>query len=456
MTRRQRRFIRAGATGGVALALLVSATAWGAAPVEESAGTVPEPPAQVPPPIDRVVDEQAPSTAGSSDLARTFYQLQLLREEVQALRGAVEEQQHRLDLLHREQQERYLGLDRRISALQSGVPTAAPPPRPLPRDPQPVDTLPRTGGTEADAYRNAYAMIERGELDTAAAALERVIEEFPERPVHAQRLLLAGPAPPQGGRAGAGAPVPGAGDHALPPTTTRRPTPCTTWAWCTPNSVTPRAPGCTLGGSSSSIPSPRQPDWPGHTRRTSRKRHVPAAGAPPRKTEPVSSLRITEIFHSLQGEARTAGKPTTFVRLTGCPLRCQYCDTAYAFSGGTLMAVADVVERVAAFPARRVTVTGGEPLAQSTVHALMTALADDGYEVSLETGGAIDISAVDPAGLHRHGPEDPRLQRVRTQPVREHRVPRPQGPGEVRHLRRGRLRLGEGAVRYLATHRTRG
>lgn len=118
-------------------------------------------------------------------------------------------------------------------------------------------------------------------------------------------------------------------------------------------------------------------------------------GASPRKSEPVSSLRITEIFHSLQGEARTAGKPTTFVRLTGCPLRCQYCDTAYAFSGGTLMAVADVVERVAAFPARRVTVTGGEPLAQATVHALMTALADDGYEVSLETGGAIDISAVD-------------------------------------------------------------
>ena len=119
-------------------------------------------------------------TGESSDNARMFYQLQLLREEVQALRGAVEEQQHRLDLLHREQQERYLGLDRRIYALQSGVPTAAPSPRPVPPSgPQPVDTLPRTGGTEADAYRNAYAMIERGELDTAAAALERVIEEFP-------------------------------------------------------------------------------------------------------------------------------------------------------------------------------------------------------------------------------------------------------------------------------------
>ncbi len=88
--------------------------------------------------------------------------------------------------------------------------------------------------------------------------------------------------------------------------------------------------------------------------------------------------------------------PTTFVRLTGCPLRCQYCDTAYAFSGGKLMPRADVVERVAAFPATRVTVTGGEPLAQPAVHALMTALADLNYAVSLETGGAIDVAGVDP------------------------------------------------------------
>ena len=110
----------------------------------------------------------------------------------------------------------------------------------------------------------------------------------------------------------------------------------------------------------------------------------------------MNSLRVTEIFHSLQGESRTVGRPTTFVRLTGCPLRCQYCDTAYAFSGGRVMPLADVVEQVAAFPATRVTVTGGEPLAQPTVHALMTALADLDYEVSLETGGAIDVAGVDP------------------------------------------------------------
>jgi 7-carboxy-7-deazaguanine synthase len=107
-------------------------------------------------------------------------------------------------------------------------------------------------------------------------------------------------------------------------------------------------------------------------------------------------LRITEIFLSLQGEARTVGCPTTFVRLTGCPLRCGYCDTAYAFSGGTLRSVADIVREVQAKAARCVTVTGGEPLAQPEVHPLLTALCDDGFAVSLETSGALDVSGVDP------------------------------------------------------------
>lgn len=108
-----------------------------------------------------------------------------------------------------------------------------------------------------------------------------------------------------------------------------------------------------------------------------------------------TTLRITEIFYSLQGEAATAGKPTTFVRLTGCPLRCQYCDTAYAFSGGRSMSQGDIVAEVQRHPARLVTVTGGEPLAQAGVLALMTRLCDLGYGVSLETGGALDLSAVD-------------------------------------------------------------
>ncbi len=106
-------------------------------------------------------------------------------------------------------------------------------------------------------------------------------------------------------------------------------------------------------------------------------------------------LRITEIFHSLQGETSTVGLPTVFVRLTGCPLRCQYCDTAYAFNGGEMMGLSAVLDRVASYQTRHVTVTGGEPLAQPACLALLKALCDAGYETSLETSGALDIGSVD-------------------------------------------------------------
>jgi 7-carboxy-7-deazaguanine synthase len=106
-------------------------------------------------------------------------------------------------------------------------------------------------------------------------------------------------------------------------------------------------------------------------------------------------LRITEIFFSLQGETSTVGLPTVFVRLTGCPLRCQYCDTVYAFSGGKLMSVESILASVRQYGVRRVTVTGGEPLAQPVCHGLLTALCDAGYPTSLETSGALDVSAVD-------------------------------------------------------------
>ncbi len=109
-----------------------------------------------------------------------------------------------------------------------------------------------------------------------------------------------------------------------------------------------------------------------------------------------TSLKITEIFYSLQGESLSSGLPTTFIRLTGCPLRCSYCDTAYAFSGGEWMTVATILEQVSSFPTRYVTVTGGEPLAQSRVHGLLRALCDQDYKVSLETSGERDISPVDP------------------------------------------------------------
>ena len=109
----------------------------------------------------------------------------------------------------------------------------------------------------------------------------------------------------------------------------------------------------------------------------------------------IVSLKITEIFFSIQGESRTVGLPTVFVRLTGCPMRCHYCDTAYAFNGGTKMKLDDIVTEVAKYNTPYVTITGGEPLAQANVHQLMTALCDKGYEVSLETGNAIDIADVD-------------------------------------------------------------
>jgi 7-carboxy-7-deazaguanine synthase len=107
-------------------------------------------------------------------------------------------------------------------------------------------------------------------------------------------------------------------------------------------------------------------------------------------------LRITEIFFSIQGEADSVGWPTVFVRLTGCPLRCGYCDTAYAFHGGEWMGFADIEREVAKYSPRYVTVTGGEPLAQKNCAALLSRLCDAGYRVSLETSGALPIAELDP------------------------------------------------------------
>jgi 7-carboxy-7-deazaguanine synthase len=109
-----------------------------------------------------------------------------------------------------------------------------------------------------------------------------------------------------------------------------------------------------------------------------------------------SQLRVTEIFHSLQGEAGSVGWPTVFVRLTGCPLRCEYCDTEYAFHGGRRQSIDAVLAEVAAYGARHVCVTGGEPLAQRACLVLVTRLCEAGYEVSVETSGALDVSLLDP------------------------------------------------------------
>lgn len=110
-------------------------------------------------------------------------------------------------------------------------------------------------------------------------------------------------------------------------------------------------------------------------------------------------MRITEIFFSIQGESTYAGLPCLFVRLAGCPLRCEWCDTPYAFHGGTERDIDSIVAELEGYPCRLVEITGGEPLAQSEVHALITALADRGYTVLIETSGALDIGSVDPRAI---------------------------------------------------------
>lgn len=111
-------------------------------------------------------------------------------------------------------------------------------------------------------------------------------------------------------------------------------------------------------------------------------------------TDPEAGLRMTEIFYSLQGEALTSGLPTVFVRLTGCPLRCVYCDTTYSFTGGERLSLETIMEDIAQYPCKRVCITGGEPLAQPNCIALINRLLEAGYEISLETAGALSVADV--------------------------------------------------------------
>ncbi len=109
----------------------------------------------------------------------------------------------------------------------------------------------------------------------------------------------------------------------------------------------------------------------------------------------MTSLRITEIFYSIQGESQTTGLPTIFIRLTGCPLRCQYCDTAYAFKGGEVLSIDEIITKVTKYKSKNICVTGGEPLAQPNCQNLITKLCDLNYKVSIETSGAIPIANID-------------------------------------------------------------
>ena len=114
-------------------------------------------------------------------------------------------------------------------------------------------------------------------------------------------------------------------------------------------------------------------------------------------TDPEAGLRLTEIFYSLQGEALTSGLPTIFVRLTGCPLRCVYCDTEYAFTGGERQSLETIIETIKSYPCKRICLTGGEPLAQPNAIELMKRLLSDDYEISLESAGALTVENVPPA-----------------------------------------------------------
>lgn len=120
---------------------------------------------------------------------------------------------------------------------------------------------------------------------------------------------------------------------------------------------------------------------------------TPAVALTPKQSK--AGLTINEIFFSIQGESVKVGLPTIFIRLTGCPLRCRYCDTAYAFHAGNKMSVDTIINNIGQYRSKHVTVTGGEPLAQRACYELLTRLCDEGYRVSLETGGAIDVSSVD-------------------------------------------------------------
>jgi len=109
----------------------------------------------------------------------------------------------------------------------------------------------------------------------------------------------------------------------------------------------------------------------------------------------MTGLRITEIFFSIQGESQTVGLPTIFIRLTGCPLRCQYCDTAYAFKGGKVLSIDEIIQKVKQYKTKNICITGGEPLAQVNSHNLIIALCDMNYSVSIETSGALSVANID-------------------------------------------------------------
>ena len=154
-------------------------------------------------------------------------------------------------------------------------------------------------------------------------------------------------------------------------------------------------------------------------------------------------LRITEIFHSIQGESTWSGLPCTFVRLTGCPLRCVWCDTEYAFHGGTRLTLDEIVEEVRSIGTSLVEITGGEPLAHPNAYVLAERLLDEGFTVLVETSGAFDVAPARPPGTPDHGSQMSWKRGGRQEPMGEPGPPDGPGRGEVRRTRPDGLRMGE-------------
>ena len=163
-------------------------------------------------------------------------------------------------------------------------------------------------------------------------------------------------------------------------------------------------------------------------------------------SEREKKLTINEIYFSVQGESTWAGLPCVFVRLTFCDLRCTYCDTEYAFYEGKKRSLGEIVDDVLAYDCPLVEITGGEPLLQKNVLPLMAMLADAGRTILLETSGAHDISAVDPAGAPHHGLENSRERRSGAKPIFQYRLPDVARRSEIRHRLAGRLRMVAGAI----------
>ncbi len=348
--------------------------------------------------VERIIDNQG--------LMNLMAQLDQVQKENAALRNEVETLRNAVDQGGERQRQLYLDIDQRLQGIEqkaSAVARANASKPVLEGGSLAPGELPVPGGGDRANYQAAFELLKQGRYDQASLAFRQFLAAFPEQHPLGQCAVLAG------GELLRDAEVQGCaggirdGHRQVPPVA--QDSGCAAedgLLQLRVETLRSGAQGAVHGGAElcrdhrgaprGSAPSgdgrrgaltqhPDRPPW----------RRLPR---PPRRAVP--SCASAKYFHSIQGESSTVGQPTVFVRLTGCPLRCVYCDTAYAFSGGQLQELAAIVAAVAGHGARHVCVTGGEPLAQPGCRALLAALCDAGHAVQLETSGALDISGIDP------------------------------------------------------------